>query len=140
MANLTYQILKKIESLKMFWVAKKGEKANQCQAELLTGNKHDFMKTYGIQCFSTCDIYIKHAVNFLIWERNEHPEKELKNLKTIPKEHVGEWIQESIDSGDSEYTTRLKGASMAKIMRCKSNDFGVKSPSKIGNRDTITKK
>ncbi|HEY5589318.1 MAG TPA: hypothetical protein VIK86_10260, partial [Candidatus Paceibacterota bacterium] len=138
MSSLTYQIVQRLNSKKMFGVAKGPEKAKQRQADLLVGNKPNPLRTYGVHNPGSCDTYKKHALLFSKWERSNHPGKEFKNLDTIPKKHVGEWLQASIDKGNSLATTSTKAASMAKVMGCNSNTFGI-NLSKKGQRDTITR-
>jgi integrase len=91
----------------------------------------------GIYSKSTCDNYKKWSLKFAEWEREKHFEKQYKILDNIPKEHVAEWIKEGINKGESSYTTRLKAASIAKIMRCHTYDFGIKLPSKTNDRSTL---
>ena len=122
----------------MFGVAKNPEKAKQRQADLLAGNKPNPLRTYGIHSRESCDDYKRNALNFSVWERSNHGEKEFKNLDNIPKEHITEWLQASILKGNSMATTRLKAASMAKVMGCNSNTFGI-NLSKRGDRDNITR-
>jgi len=137
MASLKFQILKRIDSLKNFGQSKKQAQKEQKEMDLLLGIKENSLRAPGIYSKSTCDNYKKHALNFATWERKKHPEKEFKILTNIPNEHIGEWLKESIDKGESGYTIRLKAASLAKIMYCHTYDFGIKLPSKRNDRPKI---
>ena len=134
MASLKFQILKRIDSLKCFGQSKKAAKKEQRINDFILGTKENSLRAPGIYSKSTCDNYKKHSLNFAAWERKMHPEKEFKILDNIPREHVGEWLNEGINKGESGYTTRLKASSLAKIMGCHTYDFGVKMPSKRGDR------
>ena len=105
----------------------------------MLGNKPNNLRTYGIHSTSTYNTYKKHALNFAKWERSVHPEKEYKNLETMPPKHVGQWLRESIAMKESGFTTRLKAASMAKIMGRNSNSFGIVLPSRKNDGPTITR-
>jgi hypothetical protein len=137
MASLKYQILQRIDSLKCFGQSKKEAKKEQKIMDELVGNKTNSLRAPGIYSKSTCDNYKRNALDFATWEREKHPEKEYKVLDNIPKEHVGEWLKEGIDKGESGYTTRVKAASIGKIMGCHTFDFGVEMPSKKGDRPSI---
>lgn len=134
MASLKFQILKRIDSLKCFGQSRHKAKQKQKEADLFLGVKQNSLRAPGIYSKSTCDNYKKHALNFATWERKKHPEKEYKILDNIPRNHVGEWLKESIDKGESGYTTRLKAASLAKIFGCHTYSFEIKLPSKRGDR------
>ncbi|MFL0198280.1 hypothetical protein ACJDU8_22345 [Clostridium sp. WILCCON 0269] len=137
MASLKFQILKRIDSLKCFGQSKKDAKKEQKLNDFILGIKGNSLRAPGIYSKSTCDNYKKHSLNFAEWERERHSEKKFKILNNIPKEHIGEWLKESIDKGESGYTTRLKASALAKILGCHTYDFGVKMPSKRGDRMTI---
>lgn len=134
MASLKMQIFKRIDALKRFGQSKYEAKKEQRAADEFLGKKKNSLRVVGIYSKSTCDTYKKYALNFATWERQKHPEKEFKILYNIPKEHVGEWLRKGISMGESGYTTRLKGAALAKIFGCEINAFGVKMPSKKGDR------
>lgn len=137
MASLKFQILKRIDSLKMFGQSKKKAKQEQKIMDEIVGQPTNSLRAPGIYSKSTCDNYKKWSLKFAEWERKKHPEKEYKTLDNIPKAHVTEWIKESIGKGESGYTTRLKTAAVAKIFKCHTYDFGVKLPSKRNDRSTI---
>lgn len=134
MASLKMQIFKCIDALKRFGQSKYEAKKEQREAGEFLGKKKNSLRVVGIYSKSTCDTYKKYCLNFATWERQKHHEKEFKILYNIPKEHVGEWLREGISRGESGYTTRLKGAAIAKIFGCEINAFGVKMPSKKGDR------
>lgn len=137
MASLKMQIFKRIDALKRFGQSKYQAKKEQKVFDEFLGKKKNSLRVVGIYSKSTCDTYKKYALNFATWERQKHPEKEFKILYNIPKEHIGEWLREGISTGESSYTTRLKGAALAKIFGCEINAFGVKMPSKKGDRPYI---
>jgi site-specific recombinase XerD len=137
MASLKFQIFKKIDSLKRFGQSKKEAKKQQKNMDEIIGQKTNSLRADGIFSKNTCDTYKRNALNFATWERQMHPQKEFKILDKIPREHVGEWLKEGIDKGESGYTTRLKSAAMAKIMDCHTYDFGIEMPSKKGDRLAI---
>mgnify|MGYP000970289089 CR=1 FL=1 len=137
MASLKFQILKRIDSLKRFGQSKKKAKKRQKIMDEIVGQQTNSLRAPGIYSKSTCDNYKKWCLKFAEWEREKYPQKEYKNLDNIPKEHVGKWIKESIDKGESGYTTRLKAAAIAKIFKCHTYDFNIKLPSKRNDRSTI---
>lgn len=137
MASLKQQIFKRIDSLKRFGESKHKAKQDYKKSTELLGLKAAPNKTVGIYSKQTCDTYKKWTLNFATWERQKHPGKEYKILDNIPKEHVGEWLKESIAKGNSGYTVRLQAASIAKIMGCSVTDFGIKIPRK---KDDVIKR
>jgi len=137
MASLKMQIFKKIDSLKRFGQSKKQAKKEQKIMDEIVGETTNSLRAPGIFSKSTCDTYKKHSLNFATWERRKHKEKEYKILNNIPKRHIAEWLQESIDKKESAYTTRLKASALAKIIGCHSFDFGIKLPSKKRDRLAI---
>lgn len=137
MASLKMQIFNKIDSLKCFGQSKKEAKKEQRMIDEFVGEKTNSLRVNGIFSKSTCDNYKKHALDFASWERDKHPQKEYKILDKIPLEHVGEWLNEGIKKGESGYTTRLKASALAKIKGCHTFDFGIKLPSKKGDRPFI---
>lgn len=137
MASLKMQIFNRIDSLKRFGQSKKAAKKEQKIQDEFIGKKTNPLRADGIFSKNTCDIYKKHALDFASWERGKHPQKEYKILDQIPLEHVGEWIKEGIDKGESGYTTRLKASALAKVMGCHTFNFGVELPSKKGDRQYI---
>ena len=137
MASLKYQILEKIDSLKCFGESKKEAKKEQKLMDEIIGQNTNSLRVDGIFSKSTWDSYKRNSLNFATWEKQMHPQKEFKILEQIPKEHVGEWLKEGIDKGESGYTTRLKAAAMAKVMGCHTYDFGIEMPSKRGDRLAI---
>ncbi|KAA8673372.1 hypothetical protein [Clostridium sp. HV4-5-A1G] len=139
MASLKMQILKRIDTLKMFGQSKHKAKKQEGQVDKMLGIQNNPLRVYGIYSKTTCDTYKKYCLDFATWERQRHPEKEFKILNNIPYDHIGEWLCEGISKGESGYTTRLKGAALAKLFQCNINAFGVKMPSKKGDRLKIKK-
>jgi hypothetical protein len=137
MASLKQQIFNRLDSLKRFGESKHKAKQDYKKSAELLGLKAAPNKAIGIYSKQTCDTYKKWALNFATWEREKHPSKEYKILDNIPKEHVGEWLKESISKGNSGYTVRLQAASIAKIMECSVTNFGIEIPRK---KDDIIKR
>ena len=127
MASLKLQILQKMDTLELFGASK--------EVNLLIESN----KLFGIHNYNTHKTYKKHALDYATWERNEHPEKEFKDLGTMPRQHVSEWLGKSIESGESIYITKLKAVSMAKIMGCNTKMFGVNLYFKNGLTPILTK-
>lgn len=137
MASLKLQIFNRIDSLKRFGQSKKVAKKEQKTQDEFIGTKTNSLRVDGIFSKNTCDAYKKHALDFASWERDNHPQKEYKILDQIPLDHVGEWLNGGMEKGESGYTTRLKASALAKIKGCHTYDFGVKLPSKKGDRPFI---
>lgn len=133
--NLKYQFKMKLRSLNRIGQSKheaKQEEKMRCQ---ITGEKWNPAKVEGIYSLKTMESYKENIYKFTEWEKSAHPE--VNDCENISKDHVGEWLQQSIDRGNSAWTVRLQAAAMAKVLDCSSKDFGVALPKR--ERKDITR-
>ncbi|BCS82481.1 site-specific integrase [Anaerocellum diazotrophicum] len=102
--------------------AKKEEKA-RCEA---LGEAWNPARVEGIFSFSTYREYVKEALEFAEWARDE------KGCKTLEqaREYVSEYLQRHIDSGYSAWSVRKEAAALAKLYHCRTTDFGVEFPAR----------
>jgi integrase len=131
--SLKYQLNQRLNELKRCGQSKhqaKQQEKERCREE---GRSWNPARTEGIFSYRTCDAYRESTQRFLIWEKEHYPEQKI--LRGIPREHMGEYLQERIDRGLSAWTLKADAAALAKIFDCSSRDFEVKLPERrIENR------
>jgi integrase len=131
--SIIHQVFTKLDELKRFGESKHQAKQFEkikCKVEEKQWNA---ARVPGIFSYKTVDTYKEHCLNFARWARSEHGCKTLDQAKPF----VGQWLQQSIDKEHSAWTIRTKASAVAKMYGCKSNEFGVKLPSR--NRENITR-
>lgn len=127
MASLKLQVLKKMDTLKLYGVFK-------AENSLIESNR-----VYGINNYNACCTFKKHALDFASWERQLHPQNIFKNLETMPKQHIIEWLLKGKRDGENIHITKFKVIAMSKLIGCNSKTFGVDFISKNGYIPKISK-
>ncbi len=125
--SLKFQVFEKVDSMKCFGQKKHSAKQAEKERCKILGIRWNPSRIPGkIFSWRTADIVKEKGLNFVAWEKENHPE--MKILKEIHREHVGEYLQLRIDKGLSSWTIRQDASALAKLFDCESKDFGVEIP------------
>lgn len=117
--SLIFQVAQRIEDLKMIGKSKHAAKRLEKQRCAQCGEKWNPSRVPGIYSYRTADAYRAEGMQFVKWERKNHPD--FKILGQIPLEHLREYLEEGIIQGKSAWTIACQRSALAKI-------FGVTGP------------